>query len=179
MLLNKKIQDILEKNEFNFDREISEQDNGKYIEINQSTPEGEDWWETLWFDGTYEGFTNAVEKRVLNFDIDEEVEIWIQSRGKGGCPNSIMDLVHDAEWKQKALEKLLDDLQENEKEEKVITRQSVENKLYDFFNDKMETGDAPEIDRVRRFEETLVTSDNGIVIDCVNGKQIRLIIQVD
>lgn len=36
MLLDKKIQDILEKNEFNFDEEISEQDNGKYIEINQS-----------------------------------------------------------------------------------------------------------------------------------------------
>lgn len=63
--------------------------------------------------------------------------------------------------------------------EKVITKESVENELYDFFNDKMETGDAPEIDRVRRFEGTLVTSDNGIVIDCVNGKQIRLIIQVD
>lgn len=63
--------------------------------------------------------------------------------------------------------------------EKVITKESVENELYDFFNNKMETGDAPEIDRVRRFEGTLVTSDNGIVIDCVNGKQIRLIIQVD
>ena len=63
--------------------------------------------------------------------------------------------------------------------EKVITKESVENELYDFFNDKMKTGDAPEIDRVRRFEGTLVTSDNGIVIDCVNGKQIRLIIQVD
>lgn len=62
---------------------------------------------------------------------------------------------------------------------KEITKKSVENELYDFFNDKMETGDAPEIDRVRRFEGTLVTSDNGIVIDCVNGKQIRLIIQVD
>ena len=63
--------------------------------------------------------------------------------------------------------------------EKVITKESVENELYDFFNNKMETGDAPEIDRVRRFEGTLVTSDNGIVIDCVNGKQIRLIIQVN
>ena len=62
---------------------------------------------------------------------------------------------------------------------KVITKKSVENELYDFFNDKMKTGDAPEIDRVRQFEGTLVTSDNGIVIDCVNGKQIRLIIQVD
>lgn len=60
-----------------------------------------------------------------------------------------------------------------------ITKESVENELYDFFNDKMETGDALEIERVRRFEDTLVTMDNGIVIDCVGGKQIRLIIQVD
>lgn len=179
MLLDKKIQDILEKNEFNFDEEISEQDNRKYIGINQSTPEGEDWWETIWFDGTYEGFVNAIEERVLNFDIDDEVEVWIPSIGKGGCPNSIMDLVHDAEWKQKTLENLLDDLQENEEIEKEITRQSVENELFDFFNDKMKTGDAPEIKRVGRYPEEYITIDSGIVIDCKGGKQIRLIIQVD
>lgn len=63
--------------------------------------------------------------------------------------------------------------------EKVITKESVENELYDFFNDKMETGEAPEIEWVRRFKGTLVTMDNGIVIDCKGGKQIRLIIQVD
>lgn len=179
MLLDKKIQDILEKNEFNFDEEISEQDNERYIEINQSTPEGEDWWETIWFDGTYEGFTNAVEKRVLNFDIDEEVEIWIPNRGEGGCPDSIIDLVHDAEWKQDTLKKLLDDLQGNNKEPKEITKESVENELYDFFNNRMTTGDAPEIEEVRRFDGYLATNDNGIVINCIDGKQIRLTIQVD
>lgn len=62
---------------------------------------------------------------------------------------------------------------------KEITKESVENELYDFFNNKMETGDAPEIEWVRRFKGTLVTVDNGIVIDCVGGKQIRLIIQVN
>ena len=51
--------------------------------------------------------------------------------------------------------------------------------LYDFFSDKMETGDAPEIERVGRYPDMYVTVDNGIVIDCVGGKQIRLIIQVD
>ena len=60
-----------------------------------------------------------------------------------------------------------------------ITKESVENELYDFFNDKMETGDAPEIGRVRVFKDNLVTVDNGIIIDCVGGKQIRLTIQVD
>lgn len=63
--------------------------------------------------------------------------------------------------------------------EKEITKESVENDLYDFFNDKMETGDAPEIEGVRRYPDMYVTRDNGIVLDCVGGKQIRLIIQVD
>ena len=63
--------------------------------------------------------------------------------------------------------------------EKVITKESVENDLYDFFNGKMETGDAPEIERVGRYPDMYVTGDNGIVIDCIGGKQIRLIIQVD
>lgn len=62
---------------------------------------------------------------------------------------------------------------------KEITRQSVENELFDFFNDKMKTGDAPEIKRVGRYPDMYVTGDNGIVIDCVGGKRIRLIIQVD
>lgn len=62
---------------------------------------------------------------------------------------------------------------------KVITKESVENELYDFFNDKMETGDAPEIERVGRYPDMYVTGDNGIIINCISGKQIRLIIQVD
>lgn len=63
--------------------------------------------------------------------------------------------------------------------EKVITKESVENELYDFFNNKMKTGDAPEIKRVGRYPEEYITIDSGIVINCVGGRQIRLIIQVD
>ena len=63
--------------------------------------------------------------------------------------------------------------------EREITKESVENELYDFFSDKMETGDAPEIKRVRRLCDALFTMNNGVVIDCASGKQIRLIIQVD
>lgn len=62
---------------------------------------------------------------------------------------------------------------------KEITKESVENELYDFFNDKMETGEAPEIERVMHYTDEYVIGDNGIVIDCVSGKQIKLIIQVD
>ena len=62
---------------------------------------------------------------------------------------------------------------------KEITKESVEEELYDFFHNKMFTGDAPEIERVRVFKDNFVTVDNGIIIDCVGGKQIRLTIQVD
>lgn len=61
--------------------------------------------------------------------------------------------------------------------EKEITKESVENDLYDFFNDKMETGDAPEIKFVSVVH--LSTGDNAVSIDCVGGKKINLIIQVD
>ena len=58
-----------------------------------------------------------------------------------------------------------------------LTKQDIEDKLYDFFNDKMTTGDAPEIEDVKRFKNYLCTMDNGIVIDCTNGTQICLTIQ--
>lgn len=61
--------------------------------------------------------------------------------------------------------------------EKGITKESVENELYDFFNDKMETGDAPEIEGVWELYDP--ANGNIIAIDCKGGKQIRLIIQVD
>ena len=60
---------------------------------------------------------------------------------------------------------------------KEITKESVENELYDFFNDKMETGEAPEIEGV--WKQYDPANGNIIAIDCVSGKQIRLIIQVD
>lgn len=59
-----------------------------------------------------------------------------------------------------------------------ITAESVEEKLYNFFNDKMETGETTVIEWVGVFKDNLVTRDSGIIIDCVGGKQIRLTIQV-
>lgn len=62
---------------------------------------------------------------------------------------------------------------------KEVTKESVEEELFNFLTSKMETGDAPDIERVRVFKDNLVTVDNGIIVDCVGGKQIRLTIQVD
>ena len=120
----------------------------------------------------------------IKWDTDEDKKVFNELPIEMIIPDELEEMYKkDREY---ALEEISDWLSDETgfchsgfKIEKVITKESVENDLYDFFNDKMETGDAPEIDRVRRFEGTLVTSDNGIVIDCVNGKQIRLIIQVN
>ena len=59
-----------------------------------------------------------------------------------------------------------------------MTRQQIENKLYEFFTEKMESGEAEEIEDVKRFKDYLATYDNGIVIDCADGTQICLTIQI-
>lgn len=57
---------------------------------------------------------------------------------------------------------------------KEVTKESIEEELFNFLTSKMETGDALDIERVRVFKDNLVTVDNGIIIDCVSVKQIRL-----
>lgn len=116
MKLNDKIIEVLKNKDFTI-HDIEKQDNDFIVEINQGTPLGEDWWETIWFDGTDEGFIKAVRERYNNFDVDEETEVWIESRGKRGVPNSIKALVEDAEWKESMLCELADELEELELDE--------------------------------------------------------------
>ena len=101
--LSKKTIDILENNGFTVG-EVTEQQGQYYIEMGQHTPAGEDWWETIWFDGTDDGLFKAIEDRWDSFNADDEAAIWIEGRGKNGVPNSIRILLDDAEWKERKLE---------------------------------------------------------------------------
>lgn len=120
----------------------------------------------------------------IKWDTDGDMEVFNELPTEMIIPNELEELYKkDREY---ALEEISDWLSDETgfchagfEIEKVVTKESVENELYDFFNDRMETGDAPEIERVRVFKDNLVTVDNGIIIDCVGGKQIRLTIQVD
>ncbi len=111
MILPEEIVDILENNGFSCNGKISKQSGEYYVEISQGTPLGEDWSEIIWFDGSKEGFVEAVRKRANGFDVDEEVEVYIPCRGENGCPSSIEDLVNDAKWKKEQIEKLADALE--------------------------------------------------------------------
>ena len=116
MELSEKSFEVLERNELNIG-DVTKQNNEFYLEYGQSTPEGEDWWETLWFDGTEEGFIKAFTERANSFDVDEEAEVWIESRGKvRGVPDSIRDLIDDAEWKKETLLQTARELNDEELE---------------------------------------------------------------
>lgn len=124
MELNKKIVDVIENNGFYYSV-VVEQDNGFYIELYRDTPAGEDWHVIIWFNGSDNGFINSFRKYVEDFDVDEEAEIYIESRGKNGIPSSIRkitEILNDAEWKKEKLGLLLKDLEDIDfREDNVLT----------------------------------------------------------
>ena len=91
-----------------------------YIELQQYTPAGEDWWVTLWFDEPND-IKESVESLYADFDVDEEAEIWIEGRGKNGVPSSIKELVEVQEWKEEKLHELCLGLQRSPMDETKAT----------------------------------------------------------
>lgn len=91
--------------------DVCQQDKEYYVEIGKITPAGEDWMVCVWFDGTADGFAESVRLLYEAFDVDEEVEVWVEGRGKNGVPSSIRTLVEDAEWKESELLKLAEKLE--------------------------------------------------------------------
>lgn len=82
---------------------------GSYdIEQEIYTPLGEDWIETYSDVVNFDELGKEIEDRYNNFDINDETEIWIESRGRNGVPSSIQDLLNDAKWKKEELYKFSD-----------------------------------------------------------------------
>ena len=100
--LNENIVRILEENDFNIG-EITEQGGSYYIELSQYTPLGEDWYVVVWFNGTDEDFIDQFDQIYQNFDVDEELEVFMECRGKNGVPTSVRELLEDQEWKNNCL----------------------------------------------------------------------------
>lgn len=172
MELNKKIVDVIENNGFCYDA-VVEQDNEFYIELYRDTPAGEDWHVIIWFNGSDNGFINSFRKYVEDFDVDEEAEIYIESRGKRGVPSSISVLVKDAEWKKETLGKMLKDLEDlDENEDDIMTFF-----VLDSVNDK----DAPVVFfiplnkqlEVENLAKTLVASEDFYEVECNFEKVLK------
>ena len=105
--LPKKVMDVLEACGWRLNS--IEKQNGEYCaEIENWSPAGEDLPETIWYNGTGKGFVEAVQKWASDYDADEHAEKWVESRGQRGVPNSIRDLINDAD----AIGEMFDDLAE-------------------------------------------------------------------
>ena len=85
---------------------------GDYIYISQYSPAGEDFGFEV--DGkSLADVVHQVCEYADNFDADEHAEMWINARGKvNGVPDSIRELIDDAD----AIQEMLNELAEKVKE---------------------------------------------------------------
>lgn len=115
------------------------QNNRTYAEMRKYSPAGEDFNMVIDFDKDNQAETFLADLRdyAENFDIDEHVEMWLPSRGKGGCPSSLKELLEDARDIKAMIEELLDKLEnmgEQELElsdEQIARNDEIYNAVYD------------------------------------------------
>lgn len=81
---------------------IEEQESDIIVEIENSSPLGEDVVEDIWLEAG-DSMESAAYKWADSFDVDDHVAIWVEHRGKDGVPDSIEDLVEDAKDIQKMI----------------------------------------------------------------------------
>lgn len=113
----KQMLDKAEEMEWSYTLYIEEsQDNRTYAEMERYSPAGEDFLMVIDFDkdNQADSFRRDLRSYYEGFDVDEHVEMWIPSRGKGGCPSSVRDLVEDAEAIESMICDLLEVLEEME-----------------------------------------------------------------
>jgi hypothetical protein len=112
-LINDELYDAIEEQDFTISS-VTKQDDNILIEISQYSPQGEDWYETIWVnpDDTLSEVAEAFKEYADNFDHEEAAALFIEGRGKNGIPESITDLLEDARWKKDVLTELGDKLKE-------------------------------------------------------------------
>lgn len=98
----KKIKEILEEKGVKY--EIRPKEGYGLVEFWTDTA-GQDIPTEFDFDGTPEGFVKEFVERAENYDVDEEVELYADMRGKQGVPDTIRELIDDC---QEAKNTLLD-----------------------------------------------------------------------
>lgn len=93
---------ILEINDFNVDLQ--------YNTINKFTPLGEDWYIDVELDSC-ENLIKSLNDNI-EYIIDEDVEMYIDCRGKNGIPSDVRKILEDGDWKKDELRKVIKELEE-------------------------------------------------------------------
>lgn len=92
---------------------------GVYYKINDNDALVEFWTQTAGqdipvefeYDGTVEDFIKEFVEYAENYDVDDEVEIYVPMRGQSGVPYRIMDIVEDCQEAKDTLMKIASKLQ--------------------------------------------------------------------
>lgn len=163
MELSNRIEEVLKRFDFSLCGEITERysEKGKYdIELETYSPEGEDVIVSLIYDGTEEGFVVAFVEYANDFDAEEHTEIWIESRGKNGVPESIKDLLEDAEWQKNTFLEVAEALNSLDESEELssMNREQFYNYIVENFTISRETRRL--IDNILQFVETHYPKEN-------------------
>ena len=79
------------------------------IELSKYSPANEEHLLTLVDDET---IAEQVMEAYENFDVDRHAEMWIPERGQGGVPETIKEIVEDAEAIKAMIKELADALKE-------------------------------------------------------------------
>ena len=108
MVTKAQIESLLTGTEFRPCGEVGKcaDDKTFYSEIESWSPLGENIVETVFIDGTANGFIEGLYQVYEDFDPDDHAAMWVGIRGTNGCPDSVIGLAQDA----LDIEKMLDAL---------------------------------------------------------------------
>ena len=65
------------------------------------------------FDGTAEDFVKQFVEYAENYDVDDEVELYIGGRGKRGIPDTVRELLDDCQEAKNTLMEIANEFQQN------------------------------------------------------------------
>ena len=165
MELSKKIIEVLEAHDISLCGEISERtynNDGYDVELETYSPEGEDIIISLIYDGTEEDFIKQFESYAEDFDAEEHAETYINMRGKNGVPESIKNLLEDAEWQKEMLLEVAKDLNGLDDEETETNGYMNREQFYQYILDNFSiSGEAGRlINNILHFVEENYTDEN-------------------
>ena len=165
MELSKKIIEVLEAHDISLCGEISERtynNDGYDVELETYSPEGEDVIISLIYDGTEEDFIKQFESYAEDFDAEEHAETYINMRGKNGVPESIKNLLEDAEWQKEMLLEVAKDLNGLDDEETETNGYMNREQFYQYILDNFSiSGEAGRlINNILHFVEENYTDEN-------------------
>ena len=95
-----------------------EDDNCTCVEMEKYSPLGEDFSMTIYFDkeDSVNTFMDGLKEYYLDFDPEDHAARWIENRGKNGTPDSIKDLLNDAEDIKEMIDELIQCLEGDEEQ---------------------------------------------------------------